>query len=386
MTPLDADAAGSCPICGAIVARLTVPAAARSMLSDGRVVAVPLAKMSCLQCGLASHIAPVKASTARSVYGENYALSAASPAADMARARAYGACLDGIFKPPGRVLEIGCGSGNLLKALETLWPSTTFCGIDPALPASAASTDRITYLRHYFDELPNLMAGQTFDLIISVNVIEHIPSPQTFFALASALLAPTGQLAVVCPASDPPNLELLFHDHLNTFTSSALARVAQACGLTTRLQEPRLPALGDFQLAVFSPGDAVAPAVPGAGSAGDLARARQAYLHAWSGIDNMLLQRMGGARQVAMFGAGQMAALLRCYAPRAWNKVDLLLMDDPADAWQLGKPVAAYSSRVGQLADCAVIMATAPQAQARVAIRLADEGLATIRFDDVISH
>ena len=388
MTAMHGDARSRCPLCAGLLAVLPVPAKARSILSDGRVIATPLEKASCTQCGLACNVRSIDPSTVKSVYGEDYSLSAASPAADQARAAGYAAYLDSISARPNRVLEIGCGSGNLLKSLEALWPTTAFFGIDPALPANVFGSQRTTYWRSFFDDLPKLVDDESFDLIVSINVIEHVTSPQDFFSLASTLLSPSGQLIIVCPASQPSNLELLFQDHLHTFTFRALAIAAKACGLAATKLDACPQKLGDFQLAVFSRA-AGAENMPDPNASGDatvLMDARQSYLNAWSRIDGMLLERIGNASNIAIFGAGQMAALLRCYAPRAWEKVKLLLTDNVDDAWDLGKPVAQYSLRKFQMVGQPVVIATAPESQAKVAARLAGDGIAAIRFDDVVAH
>lgn len=388
MTAMHGDERNRCPVCTGPLIALPLPTKARSILSDGRVIAIPLEKASCTQCGLACNLRPVNSSTIKSVYGEDYSLSTASPVADQARATGYATYLDSIGGAPNRVLEIGCGSGNLLKSLETLWPVTRFFGIDPALPANVFGSTRTTYWRSFFDDLPRLVDDEPFDLIVSVNVIEHVTSPQDFFSLASTLLSPGGRLVIICPASKPANLELLFQDHLHTFTFDALTIAAKAYGLVAIRQEACPPRLGDFQLVVFSRAaniegithpntreDAIA-----------LADARRSYLNAWSQVDDILLERIGDARPVAMFGAGQMAALLRGYAPRTWGQVELLLMDNIGDAWNLGKPVGSYSSHKSQMAGRPVILATAPESQVKVAARLASDGIATIRFDDVVTH
>ena len=374
----------TCPVCAGTLQVLPVPRPDRAILSDGRIVALPLAKGSCVSCGLACHLKPADQATIRSFYEDSYSLSAASPAADHTRAAAYATCLADIAQMPSRALEIGCGSGNLLKALRTHWPASVLFGIDPALPAHITDVPGITYWRDFFDGLPQRAGGKSYDLIFSINVIEHLHSPRDFFALSATLLAPDGKFVIVCPSSEPANLELLFHDHLHTFTFESLALMANACGLVAVRRELHLPGLGDFQLAVFSR-TANMPSSP-ASNPEALTANRRAYLHAWAQVDDALLWRIGDANEVAMFGGGQMAAMLRCYAPLTWERVSLLLMDNTDDAWSLGKPVASYIAQAAALKGRRVIVATAPASQAEVAARLAADRIATVRFDDIITH
>jgi len=76
-----------------------------------------------------------------------------------------------------------------------------------------------------------------------------------------------------------------------------------------------------------------------------------------------------------------MAALLRAYAPRIWARLDHLEIDDPPEAWPLDKPVKRYDPDSRREA----LLAVSPRSQPAVARRLAADGRAAVRFDDLIS-
>lgn len=365
---------------------LPVPKTNRAMLSDGRILGVALEKASCLSCGLAAHISELTDDLVKAAYGESYALSTSSPLADKARAQNYATALVNNLHPAKRVLEIGCGSGSLLQEMTSRWHNSFFVGIDPALPNEIISTERTRYVRAFFDASAKGDLGETFDLIFSINVIEHVSSPAEFFALASELLTPDGQLAVICPAAYPPNVELMFYDHLRTFTADALAVTAMASGLSLVSSTGNLPQLGDFQVAIFSraPQRGNTLARPIEGNELALAKSRAAYLNAWGKLEDELLARTDDSAHIAMFGAGQMAALIRAYAPLVWGKVKLLVMDNVDDAWRLDKPVSNYVENTTKLKKYPVILAVSPGVQAKLAERLTKDGLTAIRFDDLI--
>ncbi|UHL63248.1 class I SAM-dependent methyltransferase [Paralcaligenes sp. KSB-10] len=345
-----------------------------------------LEKASCLSCGLAAHVNELAEDSVKTAYDESYALSTSSPLADKARAQNYAKTLVNNFHPAKRVLEIGCGSGNLLQEMTSRWHNSFFVGIDPALPNEIISTERTQYVRAFFDASAKGGLSKKFDLIFSINVIEHINSPTEFFALASELLTPDGQLAVICPAAHPPNVELMFYDHLHTFTAGALAVTAMASGLSLVSSIENLPQLGDFQLATFcqAPQRDNTLARPFEGGELALAKLRAAYLNAWGKLEDTLLARTDDSPHIAMFGAGQMAALIRAYAPLVWKKVKLLVMDNVDDAWQLDKPVDNYLENVTKLKKYPIILAVSPRVQAKLAERLTQDGLTAIRFDDLI--
>lgn len=353
------------------------------MVSDGRVLEVSLKKASCLSCGLVSHVNQFGEDTVRNVYREDYALASASPSSDKYRAKNYADVLTQLIAPARRVLEIGCGSGALLRELEIRWPEASLFGIDPALPDGATQNGRIHFERGFFE---TYATGGPIDLIFSVNVIEHVISPKTFFSEAAALLSSGGQLAIICPSSNPPNLELVFHDHLHTFTLHALAMAARSAGFAVTAQIDRLERLGDFQFVIFRRSSVkTIEEFPLSGEeAFSLSASRSEYLRAWRDLEETLLSRVALASRTVLFGAGQMAALLRAYAPRMWKQVDLLVVDNITDVWRFDKPVSNYSDSKRSLHGAAVLVATSPSVQANVANRLASDGLSPVRFDDII--
>lgn len=371
-----------CSLCGGQRALLPLPHASKALVSDGRVLETALQKDSCLSCGLVSHTTLLSSADVRSVYEQDYALSAASPIADRQRAESYVGLLNPWMFPTARVLEIGCGSGALLKAIAARWPQATLFGLDPALPLHVERHDSIRFERGFFEQY----SGSTgsMDLVFSINVVEHISSPKEFFSGAASLLAPGGHLLVVCPASNPPNLELTFHDHLHTFTAAALSAAARSAGLFLIGETCHLGRIGDFQLAIFArePAGQLLPVF--SAQDGDLFRARTDYLLRWASLDQVLIDRTSFSTRVVVFGAGQMAALLRAYAPLLWTRIDMLVMDNIADAWRFEKSIATYSSQKDQLRGVATVVATSPGTQKAISERLSADGLAPICFDDII--
>ncbi len=362
---------------------LPIPLMGRALVSDGRVLEVSLEKASCLSCGLVSHVNQLSGDRARNVYSEDYALASAAPSSDQYRAQGYADVLTQLVPPAKTVLEIGCGSGALLRELEGRWPEASLLGVDPALPEGLTQNRRIRFERVFFE---TYAAGRPLDLIFAVNVIEHVSSPTTFFTRAAGLLSSDGQLAIVCPASHPPNLELVFHDHLHTFTSDAFAMAARSTGFAVTTHLDRVERLGDFQFVLFRrSGTRTMEAWQGSREeAVSLSASRTGYLKAWCNMEETLLSRTAPTSRTVLFGAGQMAALLRAYAPRLWDQVGLLIVDDISEAWKFDKPVSTYSDSKRSLLGAAVVVATAPSLQAQLANRLASDGLTAVRFDDII--
>ena len=92
--------------------------------------------------------------------------------------------------PHGRVLDVGCGNGELLSLLPEYYQKF---GIEPSGPNSAAAAQcGISIIGKTLDDCLNTKF--LFDAIIMVDVLEHIESPVDFLKKAFALLHPGGIL------------------------------------------------------------------------------------------------------------------------------------------------------------------------------------------------
>jgi len=94
------------------------------------------------------------------------------------------------------ILDIGCGNGSLLSRLSKLGYRNLW-GVDIALPASAV--EGVTFSEHDLDSSAIPFTNATFDLIVSVEVFEHIENMGTLLREISRLLTPTGSLLVTTP-------------------------------------------------------------------------------------------------------------------------------------------------------------------------------------------
>jgi SAM-dependent methyltransferase len=102
---------------------------------------------------------------------------------------AYALCAD--LLPPGRVLDLGCGVGH---SFELLAPRTSV-GVDID-PEVLAGQDRET---HVADMRALPFADASFDSVLSVQSLEHVPDPERVLAEAARVLAPGGVAVFVTP-------------------------------------------------------------------------------------------------------------------------------------------------------------------------------------------
>ncbi|MEM7497906.1 MAG: bifunctional 2-polyprenyl-6-hydroxyphenol methylase/3-demethylubiquinol 3-O-methyltransferase UbiG [Pseudomonadota bacterium] len=97
------------------------------------------------------------------------------------------------------LLDIGCGGGLLSEPMARLGANVT--GIDPAAGNIAVarlhaeqSGVEIDYREVRAEDL--LAEGCRFDVVLSMEVVEHVPDPAAFVATCAGLLAPGGVMIV----------------------------------------------------------------------------------------------------------------------------------------------------------------------------------------------
>lgn len=127
---------------------------------------------------------------------------------------------------PRRILDVGCGSGVFLGALAEFGEAE---GVEPVAELAAASPHRSRIHVTEFDG--RFRAERPYDLVLMLDVLEHLPDPVVALQAARDALAPGGKLVVTVPA-----FRWLWtsHDDLNhhrtRYTRSELAKEARAAG------------------------------------------------------------------------------------------------------------------------------------------------------------
>jgi SAM-dependent methyltransferase len=347
------------------------------MMSDLRVVAAPLDKHACDACGLVARDA---ATDAEHVFTSGYGLYDHPPGAprEDERQRGYAEWIAAhAGGTPASVLDIGCGNGSLLLALRSLWPAATLRGVDLSRESVArARSAGVDAACGSAATVP-----EPAQLVVSVNVLEHVQHPRSFLQQAGAAVARDGNLVVICPDGSEPWLELLMLDHLWSLAPRHLASLAAAAGFEVAAFAQAPPSLGRFQLVrLRRAGQFDRPAPPNA--SGAALAARREYLQAWAGLDGTLVQRAAGSRSVVCFGIGEAAGLLRAYAPAAWQRVTRCVADLPEETRFGDLPVEVYD---GCAVRDPVMLAVRPGAQPALARRLEEAGCRVIRWDDVVA-
>ena len=138
-----------------------------------------------------------------------------------------------------RVLEVGCATGEMLLLAQQA--GAEVMGVEPSEFAAAIARERygLPVVTSPFEVAP--LPNGTYDIVVSVDVIEHVLSPVGFLRKCSALVREGGLVALVTPNYECArwlgNEWLGFQrsfEHLFFLCPDVLIRMAWACGLTLR--------------------------------------------------------------------------------------------------------------------------------------------------------
>jgi len=118
------------------------------------------------------------------------------------RMRHVEAALDSV-RSPESVLDAGCGDARVAIAVTTRFPQAEIvaCDIDEAsLVQAHSAASRFPQIQVLESSVGGPGLNRRFDLVICVDVLEHIPDAQRAFRWLSAHLLPGGSLIVHVPA------------------------------------------------------------------------------------------------------------------------------------------------------------------------------------------
>jgi SAM-dependent methyltransferase len=208
------------------------------MSSDGQISTVSIIKEECMNCGT---VRSSDLSFVNNFYSDEYSLNQsnndpsyvydniAQPKSEMHYEWIERLCGNRI-NLFNSIIEIGCGSGNLLK----LFKIQNKFGVEPSIKA-AYHANKIAQVRNIGFEL--ISNDEKYDVVLSTCVIEHTLNPNQFLKKINKILTENGFAIIGLPIQDAESFDVYFLDHLHHFTINQFMYLCQKNGFTVENYE-----------------------------------------------------------------------------------------------------------------------------------------------------
>ena len=231
-----------CHACGGDVPVLEAPALAFLVGSDCTPVRGEVRVGACSACGLMQkEISPEWQRLCNEIYSNYQIYHQAAGYEQKARSAgggALGARSDlisaylgkaGDLPADGAVLDIGCGNGAFLRAMNKTFPNWGVTGSD--LNDSFRAEICAISPRASFLSSNELAEGEhTFDVVSFIHCIEHIPAPVQYLADARRHIRPEGFLLIQVPDAELNPFDFVVADHSSHLAKTTLASIVEAAG------------------------------------------------------------------------------------------------------------------------------------------------------------
>ena len=137
--------------------------------------------------------------------------------------------LAGLPGTPRRILDYGCGQGRYIDVVRERFPTAPLVGSDISRVALGNARGRhpdASFLLMDDERVPE--SDGAFDLIVSVEVLEHVTDADAATREFGRLLAPGGTLVATTPCANPLSLEWWLNRRAGSLQTTLTASAVSA--------------------------------------------------------------------------------------------------------------------------------------------------------------
>jgi len=128
----------------------------------------------------------------------------------------------------GRLLDIGCGNGNLLRSFSAIYPGWTLAGSELD-ERNREMVERIKNVEAFYTGGLGKIPGR-FDLVAMFHSLEHMVDPAGFLDEVRDKLVESGRLLIQVPDYTRNPFDLVIADHCMHFDPASLERLVYNAG------------------------------------------------------------------------------------------------------------------------------------------------------------
>ena len=153
--------------------------------------------------------------------------------------------LEDLARVRGRVLDVGCGAGQVAKAVKRERPDLGVLGCDvsqAAIAAASASPEGVDFRLAKAERLP--FGDGELDFVWIFDVLEHVDDPDVVLREVARVLKPKGGFHIVLPLEGQPGTlyrlvgagtrwtaKMRHGGHIQTFSANRFRAMAASCDL-----------------------------------------------------------------------------------------------------------------------------------------------------------
>ncbi len=252
--------------------------------------------------------------------------------------------------PAGRILDVGCGKGLLLKRFSQRHPEWRLFGIEQsrnALRLLAGNVPHAEVFEGLLHDAP--FSHERFELITANGVLEHVPDPMAFLTSCRDALSDNGTLYIGVPNFTTNPTDLFTFDHLSRFTPATITALFAAAGFSVRAEwvlDTQVPMWFLLEPALPRPAFDAESLVDG--SKRHLEAALSFVASTFSAYHRCVDDAASANGRIALYGLGAIGLLGTAYSALTVDRIDCVVDDNP-HFWgtqKQGIPVVAPSELV----------------------------------------